>query len=422
MNYFRSGNTLIAVLEGTTFQKTFTNGEETESALSKLQDFGELSLVEIAEIFSYSAESKISQVLEQHAKVEEQRDIIELMNDISQNGHEYLEVRKSYVYAKGIDIAMPETVVREFMIRNGNEKDTSALMKFWSLACLNPNADTRDRLFEFCDKHGIKLTDKGYLVVYRNADKKDAMVDDINLHDYIYASMPEWSSMGLDLDTTNISRNPEGKFEIHNEITGYSDGGKDGGTFIGNISELLNVFENSGQKVIYTDHYSRRTHIEFGKPVSLPESQIDSDPNNQCSKGLHVAGENWLTQNYFGDSGLICLVNPMNVRAIPYADRGKMRVKEYMAVGVAKYDDNGSIIGVPTKTFEHDYQTITASEIADMLKSVNTTECSDEYLIPTEVTESTIQTIFNNVIEINPEELMGRTDGRVHSLYGSQED
>ena len=57
-----------------------------------------------------------------------------------------------------------------------------------------------------------------------------------------------------------------------------------------------------------------------------------------------------------------------------------------------------------------------------MLKSVNTTECSDEYLIPTEVTESTIQTIFNNVIEINPEELMGRTDGRVHSLYGSQED
>tara|TARA_R110000782_G_scaffold2305_1_gene8992 strand:- start:3297 stop:4565 length:1269 start_codon:yes stop_codon:yes gene_type:complete len=422
MNYFRSGNTLIAVLEGTTFQKTFTNGEETESALSKLQDSGELSLVEIAEIFSYSAESKISQVLEQHAKVEEQRDIIELMNDISQNGHEYLEVRKSYVYAKGIDIAMPETVVREFMIRNGNEKDTSALMKFWSLACLNPNADTRDRLFEFCDKHGIKLTDKGYLVVYRNADKKDAMVDDINLHDYIYASMPEWSSMGLDLDTTNISRNPEGKFEIHNEITGYSDGGKDGGTFIGNISELLNVFENSGQKVIYTDHYSRRTHIEFGKPVSLPESQIDSDPNNQCSKGLHVAGENWLTQNYFGDSGLICLVNPMNVRAIPYADRGKMRVKEYMAVGVAKYDDNGSIIGVPTKTFEHDYQTITASEIADMLKSVNTTECSDEYLIPTEVTESTIQTIFNNVIEINPEELMGRTDGRVHSLYGSQED
>ena len=422
MNYFRSGNTLIAVLEGTTFQKTFTNGEETESALSKLQDFGELSLVEIAEIFSYSAESKISQVLEQHAKVEEQRDIIELMNDISQNGHEYLEVRKSYVYAKGIDIAMPETVVREFMVRNGNKKDTSALMKFWSLACLNPNADTRDRLFEFCDKHGIKLTDKGYLVVYRNADKKDAMVDDINLHDYIYASMPEWSSMGLDLDTTNISRNPEGKFEIHNEVTGYSDGGKDGGTFIGNISELLNVFENSGQKVIYTDHYSRRTHIEFGKPVSLPESQIDSNPNNQCSKGLHVAGENWLTQNYFGDSGLVCLVNPMNVRAIPYADRGKMRVKEYMAVGVAKYDDNGSIIGVPTKTFEHDYQTITASEIADMLKSVNTTECSDEYLIPTEVTESTIQTIFNNVIEINPEELMGRTDGRVHSLYGSQED
>ena len=421
MQYFRSGNTLIAVVEGTTFQKTFTNGEETESALSKLQDSEDLNLVEVAEIFSYSAESQISQALEAHAKVEEERDIVELMTDIRQNGHEYLEVKDNRVYARGIDIAMPETVVREFMARKGNEKDTSALMKFWSLACLNPNADTRDRLFEFCDKHGIKLTDKGYLVVYRNADKKDAMVQDINLHDFIYASLPVWKGMGLDINNMNISRNYDGKFEVHDESTGYSEGGQDGGTFIGNVAELVDVFENSGQKVVYTDHYSRRTHIEFGKPVSLPESQIDSNPRNECSKGLHVAGENWLTKNYFGDSGLICLVNPMNVRAIPYADRGKMRVKEYMAVGVAKYDDYGKIIGVPTKTFEHDYQTITAGEIAEMLKNVNTTECSDEYLIPTEITESSIQSIFNNIIEIDPEELMGRTDGRVYDLYGSEE-
>ena len=55
MQYFRSGNTLIAVVEGTTFQKTFTNGEETESALSKLQSSEDLNLVEVAEIFSYSA-------------------------------------------------------------------------------------------------------------------------------------------------------------------------------------------------------------------------------------------------------------------------------------------------------------------------------------------------------------------------------
>ena len=421
MQYFRSGNTLIAVVEGTTFQKTFTNGEETESALSKLQSSEDLNLVEVAKIFSYSADSKISQMIEQSAKVEQERDIVELMADIRENGHEYLEVKDNRVYGKGIDIAMPETVVREFMVRNGNENDTSALMKFWSLACLNPSADTRDRLFEFCDKHGIKLTDKGYLVVYRNADKKDAMVQDINLHDFIYASLPVWKGMGIDINNMNISRNYDGKFEVHDESTGYSEGGKDGGTFIGNIAELVDVFENSGQKVVYTDHYSRRTHIEFGKPVSLPEDQIDTDSNRECSRGLHVAGENWLTKNYFGDSGLICLVNPMNVRAIPYADRGKMRVKEYMAVGVAKYDDEGKIIGVPMKTFEHDYQTITAGEISEMLKGLKTTECKDTYLIPTEITESSIQTIFNNVIEINPEELMGRTDGRVKSLYGSEE-
>lgn len=191
MQYFRTGNTLIAVVEGTTFQKTFTNGEETETALASLQASEDLDLVDVAKIFSYSAESKISQAIEQSARVEEERDIIELANDIRANGHPYLEVKDNRVYAKNINIAMPETVVREFMARKDNEKDCEALMKFWSLACLNPNADTRDRLFEFCDKHGIKLTDKGYLVVYRNADKKDAMVDDIDLHDFIYASTPE---------------------------------------------------------------------------------------------------------------------------------------------------------------------------------------------------------------------------------------
>ena len=123
MQYFRTGNTLIAVVEGTRFQKTFTNGEETETALASLQASEDLDLVDVAKIFSYSAESKISQVIEQSARVEEERDIIELADDIHANGHPYLEVKDNRVYAKNIDIAMPETVVREFMARKDNEKD-----------------------------------------------------------------------------------------------------------------------------------------------------------------------------------------------------------------------------------------------------------------------------------------------------------
>lgn len=35
------------------------------------------------------------------------------------------------------------------------------------------------------------------------------------------------------------------------------------------------------------------------------------------NKIVHVASKDWLTQNYFGDIGLICLVNPANVVAVP---------------------------------------------------------------------------------------------------------
>ena len=209
----------------------------------------------------------------------------------------------------------------------------------------------------------------------------------------------------------SIFKDDDGKFSVRSEKSDYSEG--DGGAFVGNVGELLNIFESKSGKTIFTDQYSRTTTIEIGKPVSLPEAKIDSNPERECSRGLHVAGSKWLRQNYFGDQGLVCLVNPMKVRAVPYADRGKMRVAEYMAIGLAKYDEDGNIIEVPTKTFEYDYQTITATEIADLLHTTDLEESKKSFTIPTEVNKDTLATIFKNVVEIDPEDLEGQTEGRV---------
>lgn len=409
--YFRSGNTLIVKLEETTFQKTFTSGEKVESILDTLNDMEDLTLAKVAELFNYSSDSKISEFIKESSRIKDQMDIIELMKDIRDNGHEYLEVDGLKVYAKGIRVAMPETIVKEFMLRKDNETDLKALANFWSLCCLNPDVRTRENLFEFCDVHGIKLTDKGYLIVYRNADVKNSMADDQNLHDFIYASLIDWKAKDIQLDDLSIFKDDDGKFSVRSEKSDYFEG--DGGAFVGNVGELLNIFESKSGKTIFTDQYSRTTTIEIGKPVSLPEASIDSNPERECSRGLHVAGSKWLRQNYFGDQGLVCLVNPMKVRAVPYADRGKMRVAEYMAIGLAKYDEDGNIIEVPTKTFEYDYQTITAAEIADLLHTTDLEESKKSFTIPTEVNKDTLATVFKNVVEIDPEDLEGQTEGRV---------
>lgn len=417
MEYFRSGNTLIVFVEGTTFQKTFANGDEVEDLLDTLDGMENPDLIDVAELFSYSNESEIKKVLGEKDRIKVELSIVELMEEIKTKGHKYIEVRDSKVYAKGINIAMPEVLVKEFMERAGNEEDTKSLIKFWSLSCLNPDARTRDKLFEFCKTHGITLTDKGYLVVYRNAtykSKKTGQESTNNLVEYVNARYADLRAKKKGTGNYYVVDSGNGDFTLTTDADVYH--------VVGNLKELFVKFQSGDLEAtseeVYTDHYSRTTTIKIGQPVALDESQIDTNPQNECSRGLHVAGEKWLSKNYFGEVGLVCLVNPMNVRAIPYADLGKMRVKEYMPIGKAVYDDNGKIIPLDVKTFQHVYESITADEVLEMLKNLVVVECLNTYNIPTEINSDSLKTIFNNISEINPEDLKGRTEGRVRSVNG----
>jgi hypothetical protein len=419
MEYFRSGNTLIVFVEGTTFQKTFANGEEVEDILELLDDMDDPDLIDVAELFSYSNDSEIKQLMDSRDRIKIEVSIVELMDQIKTNGHKYIEVRDNKVYAKGINIAMPEVLVREFTERADDEEDTKSLIKFWSLACLNPDSRTRDKLFEFCKTHGITLTDKGYLVVYRNAAYKDKGLQQSpnELIDYVNARYADLRAKKKGTASYYV-------VDLGNEnYTLTKDSDED--NVVGNLKELFTKYQCGDWDIdtnisdeVYTDHYSRTTTIKIGQPVALNENQIDTNPENECSRGLHVAGEKWLSRNYFGEVGLVCLVNPMNVRAIPYADLGKMRVKEYMPIGKAVYDDEGKIVPMDVRTFQHVYESITADEVLEMLKNLVVIECLNTYNIPTEINSDSLKTIFNNISEINPEDLKGRTAGRVKSVNG----
>jgi hypothetical protein len=52
-----------------------------------------------------------------------------------------------------------------------------------------------------------------------------------------------------------------------------------------------------------------------------------------------------LKQNYYGTVGLLVLVNPANVVAVPTIDDyGKMRTCEYYPVAVIDFDEHGDVI------------------------------------------------------------------------------
>ena len=102
---------------------------------------------------------------------------------------------------------------------------------------------------------------------------------------------------------------------------------------------------NGGDSPVYTDKHSHSTEIRLGQPVRIAREDCDANQEHSCSRGLHVGAKGWLKQSYYGNVGLMVLVNPANVVAVPTIDDyGKMRTCEYFPVALIDFDTNGDII------------------------------------------------------------------------------
>ena len=68
---------------------------------------------------------------------------------------------------------------------------------------------------------------------------------------------------------------------------------------------------------VFTDHHSHTFKIRIGEMVTMDRDKCDAVQENVCSSGLHIGGKGWLKKNYYGDTGLACLINPADVVAVP---------------------------------------------------------------------------------------------------------
>lgn len=98
---------------------------------------------------------------------------------------------------------------------------------------------------------------------------------------------------------------------------------------------------------IYTDAYSGTTRIKIGEVVTMPREKCDTDSSHSCSRGLHGGGAGWLKRNYMGNSGLVILINPADVTAVPYIeDYGKLRTCAYLPIAKVEFNDDGDVIPI----------------------------------------------------------------------------
>jgi len=115
---------------------------------------------------------------------------------------------------------------------------------------------------------------------------------------------------------------------------------------------------------IFTDAHSHKFSIKIGEMVTMPREKCDSNSNVTCSRGLHSAGCSWIKKDYFGSVGIVCLINPADVVAVPGEvsefgnnnEYGKLRSCAYLPIDFAKYDNEGNCIPYDVKTgFQCEY-------------------------------------------------------------------
>mgnify|MGYP000586754572 CR=1 FL=1 len=268
---------------------------------------------------------------------------IDMVDNMSES--EYLSVINNGIYIKSIsDLTLPEDLATAIWEaeKSGDVDLLTTYLNFWTLTCLNPDAAARTNLFWFLNRYGMTISRSGLFVAYRNVVLKHEgteldgawtkfITDSFTKVRHRLLKQPKDFYLGEDEFGDKVCTADEDELE----------------SVKGNLAELYNSLSDEKTAPVYTDGYTKTFTIRIGEAITMPREDCDTNHNNTCSRGLHVAGKSWLTSNYFGDTGLRVLVNPSDVVAVPPQDNyGKMRVCAYYPVAVVEFE-NGSIVDEP---------------------------------------------------------------------------
>lgn len=302
------------------------------------------------------------------------------------------EVKKAQAFYTGSDIPLPESLLNLILKWIKEGKDITSLVNFWGWCCLNPNPRSRDSYFDHikASKNFI-ITRNGLVVMYRRVKiKKHGSTTAISNHvSEIYFKLLSENNDPNEFIMVHKGDKYEAVKKGNNKV-GYKRAynGK-------SVNNLYGDYLNDPGKTIYTcartGDATHGTHIEIGKPVTMPRNLCDDNPDASCSRGLHVGDIHFVGTGYhgsenphnagFGDVLLACLINPMNVVSVPRYDNRKIRVCEYFPFavvtnkGLASITDGKSIenydLAVAHRQLEEINKTIKKSKDKKDLKLLN---------------------------------------------------
>lgn len=300
--------------------------------------------------------------VEREAKVAETKEILRTLE-----GHPEFFYKNGSLYKEGINLSIPELLAKEFAKSVDNTERFESLSKFWTLCALNPNSQARQDLFSFLQGGRFTITTNGLFVAYRNVAIKQEG-EDRELAEFVSTCVIKAKARKKAKNNFDIYKDSEGYHMYNTKKRKTTPEGE----LIGNLKDLAG--QTFVHRTIYTDNYTKTFEITIGEPVCMDRSECDSNSASACSRGLHVGNKSFLTRGAFGQVGLVCLINPYNVVAVPKYDQNKLRCCEYLPIGIVEYDSNSNLIEIDTDLYEDDYCQFTVDQINEMLYEADMVE------------------------------------------------
>jgi len=287
------------------------------------------------------------------------------------------KVEGNTVYLTGINRSLPQLLVERFIeivypFTNSaylssqdiaDALDTNdeflAHKRFFLWCCLNPRAEVADKLYDFLNKNGMKITKQGFFVALRNivvvhgsAELVDFVSNAYNKVKAVWKKSPDNYTVFLENGEYKLVHSDD-LYEM--QIVQCDDCGGDGeywddeennyvtcgvcegegqfedtitinhGERIGGLTELYLDLPNRHENR-YTDNWTKTFDIRVGQVVSMPIDDCNWSTQDCATAGLHFAGH---TAPYVlcGDTTVFTLHNPMKVVGI---GEEKGRCYEYL--------------------------------------------------------------------------------------------
>jgi hypothetical protein len=220
------------------------------------------------------------------------------------------ELKEGSIYIKGLPFSLPQFLVEQLLDTSGLYYNEESIRNFWKWSSLIKDAKSRDSLFQYIYNNRLKILPNGFFLATRRVKTNWSELDK-----FVYTQYRE--RRRLHRSTNVVIWKVDGEYKISNEIIE--------GEFIGNLYSMYKSLPPRFKSVTLSSVTRQPLYFDFGVTTSENPEDVDWNPDQQCGAGIHVHNGAYNDSGY-GDTRVLCLINPADVVACPLNDNSKMRV------------------------------------------------------------------------------------------------